>query len=114
VAGSLAIDFAVLHSNRTPEETPFFHELRRWSASYPRFNYAPTMTQMEKSNEPWIGHRGRIDAAFLDALLDDHRAEALYLVAGPEGFVRAVVAALREVGIPDSQVMNEEFPGYAR
>jgi ferredoxin-NADP reductase len=114
VAESRQIDLALLHSNRTPEETPFLQELKRWSSTYPRFNYAPTMTQAQKSNEPWVGLRGRIDAGFLDELLDEKRGEALYMVAGPEGFVRAAAAALAEVGIPKERVMTEEFPGYER
>jgi ferredoxin-NADP reductase len=114
VAGSEPFDLALIHSNRTPEETPYFQELKRWSASYPRFNYAPTMTQLEKSTVPYVGLRGRIDAAFLDELLDDNRADALYMVAGPEAFVRAAAAALLEVGVPQARVMTEEFPGYEK
>ncbi len=113
MASTLALDLALIHSNRTPEETPFLSELKRWTVTYPRFNYAPIMTQVEKSQEPWAGLVGRLDATHLDAMLDENRADALYMVAGPEGFVRAISAALVEIGIPQERVMSEEFPGYA-
>jgi ferredoxin-NADP reductase len=115
VAQSRPIDAALLHANRTPEETPFLAELKRWSSTYPRFNYVPIMSQLAKSNDPhYLGLSGRIDAAFLDEMLDEKRDQALYMVAGPEGFVRAMAAALAEIGVPKERVMTEEFPGYAR
>src|SRR5512145_1635417 len=95
VAESRPIDLALLHANRTPEETPFLAELKRWSSTYPRFNYVPVMSQLRKSNDPhYIGLSGRIDASFLDEMLDEKRDQALYMVAGPAGFVRAMAEAL--------------------
>jgi len=111
-ARSLPYDLSLIHSNRTPEETPFLAELRRWTTANHRLTYVPTMTQMEHSHAPWVGLRGRIDAAFLDEVLDDHRAEARYMVAGPGAFVAAVVAALGEVGIAPDHIASEDFPGY--
>jgi ferredoxin-NADP reductase len=111
-ARSLPHDLALIHSNRTPEETPFLAQLKRWTTANHRFTYLPTMTQMEKSHEPWVGVRGRIDAAFLDEVLDDHRNEARYMVAGPKGFVDAAVAALHAVGVQPDRILAEDFPGY--
>jgi len=111
-ARSLPHELSLIHSNRTPEETPFLAEFRRWTTANHRLTYVPTMTQMEHSRAPWVGLRGRIDAAFLDEVLDDHRNEARYMVAGPGAFVAAVVAALGEVGIAPDRIASEEFPGY--
>jgi ferredoxin-NADP reductase len=111
-ARSLLHDLALIHSNRTPEETPFLAQLKRWTTANHRFTYLPTMTQMEKSHEPWVGMRGRIDAAFLDEVLDDNRNGARYMVAGPKGFVDAAVAALHEVGVQPERILAEDFPGY--
>lgn len=112
VARSLPFDISLIHSNRTPEETPFLLDLKRWMTAHGRFNYLPTMTQMEKSTTPWLGERRRIDAEFLDAVLDDHRAEAMYMVAGPPAFVRAVKDALVAVGVPEARIQLDEFDGY--
>ena len=109
---SLMHELSLIHSSRTPEETPFLAELKRWTTANHRFTYLPTMTQMEKSKAPWVGMRGRIDAAFLAHVLDDGRNEARYMVAGPGAFVAAAVAALREIGVPAEQILSEDFPGY--
>jgi ferredoxin-NADP reductase len=111
-ARSLPYDLSLIHSNRTPEETPFLSELRRWTTANHRFTYVPTMTQMQHSHAPWVGLRGRIDAAFLDDVLDDHRNDARYMVAGPGAFVAAVVTSLGEVGIAPDRITSEDFPGY--
>jgi ferredoxin-NADP reductase len=111
-ARSLDHEIALIHSNRTPEETPFLSQLKRWTTANHRFTYLPTMTQMEKSREPWVGARGRIDAAFLDDVLDDNRNDARYMVAGPKAFVDAAVAALHEVGVLPERILAEDFPGY--
>jgi ferredoxin-NADP reductase len=112
VARSLPHDISLIHSNRTPEETPFLQDLRRWTTAHHRFNYLPTMTQMEKSHAPWLGERRRVDATFLDDVLDDRRAEASYMVAGPPRFVRAVHEALGAVGVPEARIQLDEFDGY--
>jgi len=111
-ARSLPLDLSLIHSNRTPEETPFIAELKRWTTANNRFTYLPTMTQMEHSQAPWVGARRRIDAAFLDEALDDNRSAALYMVAGPPRFVDGVSAALGEVGVPAARILLDKFDGY--
>jgi ferredoxin-NADP reductase len=111
-ARSLLHDISLIHSNRTPEETPYLAPLKRWTTANHRFTYLPTMTQMEKSQQPWVGARGRIDAAFLDDVLDDDRNGARYMVAGPKAFVDSIVAALGEVGVTPDRIQAEDFPGY--
>ena len=111
-ARSLPHDLSLVHSNRTPEETPFLAQFKRWTTGNHRFTYLPTMTQAEKSHEPWVGARGRIDAGFLDDVLDDHRNDARYMVAGSKAFVESVVAALHEVGVQPDRILAEDFPGY--
>lgn len=111
-ARSLPHELSLIHANRTPEETPYLAELRRWTTANHRFTYLPTMTRMEESRAPWVGALGRIDAAFLNDVLDDARNDARYMVAGPAAFVAAVVAALGEVGVAPERIQSEDFPGY--
>ncbi|MGH7725124.1 MAG: ferredoxin--NADP reductase [Candidatus Eiseniibacteriota bacterium] len=111
-ARSLTHDLSLIHVNRTPEETPFLEELRRWTTANHRFTYVPTMTRPERSKTQWLGLRGRADAAFLEDVLDDGRASAFYMVAGPLAFVEATRKALEQVGVPDGRVRSEDFPGY--
>jgi ferredoxin-NADP reductase len=102
----------LIHSNRTPEEAPFLEELARWPTEHPRFTYRPTMTRAEHSSHSWNGDRRRVDAAFLAEVLPGDRGSALYYVAGPERFVKAVVDSLKTVGADEDQIRFEEFPGY--
>jgi ferredoxin-NADP reductase len=112
IATSAPAEMSLLHSGRTPEETPFLDEFRRWSATNPQFAYLPTMTHAERSPHAWIGERRRIDAPFLSAVLDDGAHAALYMVAGPPAFVDAVADALVTIGVPAGRVMRDAFDGY--
>ena len=102
----------LIHSNRTPEETPFLEELLSWSRSHPRFVYRPTMTQSTNSAKPWAGGRRRVDRELLDDLLPADRNGPLYYVAGPERFVKGVVDTLASVNVSEDRIRFEEFPGY--
>lgn len=112
VARSARTELSLIHSGRTPEETPFLDEFRRWTSTHPHFAYLPTMTRAERSPHPWLGERRRIDADLLRDVLDEELHQALYLVAGPPGFVAGVVAALTELAVPAERVRTDEFDGY--
>jgi ferredoxin-NADP reductase len=112
VARSSKTELSLIHSARTPEETPFLDEFRRWAATHPHLAYLPTMTQAAKSPHPWLGERRRIDAPFLADVLDDALHAALYMVAGPPAFVKGVAGALAELGVPADRVKIDEFDGY--
>lgn len=51
---------------------------------------------------------GRLDADLVRALVTDH-PDADYLVCGPEGYLRAVVSALENAGIPRERLLVETF-----
>lgn len=112
IATSARADLSLLHSGRTPEETPFLDEFRRWAATHPHFTYLPTMTQAERSPHTWLGERRHIDARFLGEVLDDDAHTALYMVAGPPAFVDGVAGALATVGVPAERVLRDAFDGY--
>ena len=102
----------LVHSNRTPEEAPFLAEFAEWSASHPRFSYRPTMTGMDRSAVPWNGDRSRVSPEYLSEVLPKGPDASLYYVAGPEGFVRAAVEAVKDLGVDEDRIRFEEFPGY--
>lgn len=113
IARSLEHDLTIVHSNRAPEEAPFLAELTAWAArSGGRLRYVPTMTRAEKSGAAWTGERRRVGPELLGDLLGAERDSARCYAAGPEGFVKAAVSALEQVGVDPDQIMSEEFPGY--
>jgi ferredoxin-NADP reductase len=112
VARSSRIQMSLIHSARTPEETPFLDEFRRWTATHAYLAYLPTMTQAERSKHAWLGERRRVDAVFLSEVLDDNVTAALYMVSGPPRFVTGVSAALAELGVPAARILLDTFDGY--
>jgi ferredoxin-NADP reductase len=112
VARSSRIQMSLIHSARTPEETPFLDEFRRWTATHAYLAYLPTMTQAERSKHTWLGERRRVDAVFLSEVLDDNVTAALYMVSGPPRFVTGVSAALAELGVPAARILLDTFDGY--
>jgi len=102
----------IVHSNRTPEETPFLEELRSWAVANDRFVYMPTMTQMEHSKASWSGEHRRVGPELLATVAPADRNAALYYVAGPDRFVKGVADSLKTFGVDEDQIRAEEFPGY--
>jgi len=108
---SLDHTLTLIHSNRTPEETPFLLELLNWATKNDKFQYRPTMTRPERSKREWKGDRRRVEAASLREWLPKGGAGVHY-VAGPQGFVKGATEALREAGVDEDLIRSEEFPGY--
>jgi ferredoxin-NADP reductase len=102
----------LVHSNRTPEETPFLVDLEHWNAANPGFTYRATMTGMARSHVPWTGDRSRVSSDYLSKILPKGPDPSLYYVAGPEGFVRAAIEAVKDLGIDEDRIRFEEFAGY--
>jgi ferredoxin-NADP reductase len=108
---SLDHTLTLIHSNRTPEETPFLLELRNWATKNDRFEYKPTMTRPERSKKGWKGERRRVEAAALREWLPKGGASVHY-VAGPERFVKGATEALLGSGVDEDLIRAEDFPGY--
>ena len=57
----------------------------------------------------WTGRRGRVDAALLDEVLPKSRARLQYFMCGSPHMMDATEAALRSIGVPDTNVHSERF-----
>ena len=102
---------ALLYSNRRPEDTAFLAELQALQQRHPPFRLVATMTEMEKSSQPWSGATGFVDAAFIRQAVKDLPAPVFY-VCGPPGMVEAMRNILVEAGVDEDDVRSEEFYGY--
>ena len=58
-------DLVLLYSNRRPEDAAFLAELRELEQQNKRFRLIATMTQMDKSSQPWDGETRLIDEALV-------------------------------------------------
>lgn len=101
----------LLYSNRRPEDTAFLAELQALQQRHPPFRLVATMTDMEKSSQPWSGATGFVDAAFIRQAVKDLPAPVFY-VCGPPGMVEATRNILVEAGVDEDDVRSEEFYGY--
>ena len=102
--------FALVYSNRRPEDAAFLEELERM-ASGGALRLVATMTDMAQSSAPWRGETRAVDAQLLAAAAKDLRAPIYYL-AGPPAMVAAMRKTLEGAGIDDEDIRSEDFFGY--
>lgn len=98
-------------SNRRARDVPYLEELRALSERLPSFRHVATLTRPDGSSGGWAGERGPIGVGILRRHLPDLVVPE-YLVAGPPGFVEALVEELRAFGIAPGDLKSEPFSGY--
>ena len=98
-------------SNRRPEDAPFLEELRAVEKDNPNYKLIATMTEMEKSKQPWHGETGFVSAGMLSKYLKDAQSP-VYYIAGPPAMVKAMREILSEQSVDDDDIRTEEFSGY--
>jgi ferredoxin-NADP reductase len=101
----------LIYSNRTPDGAPFHEELARLARTQATLKYVPTMTEADKSSQPWYGERRLVNVDFLRDHVGDMTAPMFYL-AGPPGLVIAATKTVLEAGAKPAHVLSEEFSGY--
>jgi ferredoxin-NADP reductase len=101
----------LIYSNRTPAGTAFHDEFVRLAQTHSNLHYIPTMTQADKSGQPWDGERRPVTADFLRGRITDIPTAIFYL-AGPPGLVAGVNKTLSDAGADPARIYCEEFAGY--
>ena len=101
----------LFYSNRRPEDAPFLAELQSLERDNPKYKLIASMTEMEKSHQPWHGETGLIDQGMLGRHLKD-AASPIYYIAGPPDMVKGLHEMLSKAGIKDDDIRAEEFAGY--
>ena len=104
-------DLVLLYSNRRPEDAAFLAELRELEQRNKGFRLIATMTQMNKSSQPWDGETRLVDEALVKKVSAALLAP-IYYVAGPPAMIEAVRQTLNRAGIDDDDIRSEEFLGY--
>jgi ferredoxin-NADP reductase len=101
----------LFYSNRRPEDAPFLEALEALEKENPNYKLIATMTEMEKSHQPWDGETGLINKEMLARYVKDEVAP-IYYIAGPPGMVKGLHKMLNEAGVDDDDIRTEEFVGY--
>ena len=101
----LQVPTTLIYSASAPSELLFREEFDVISARNPHFRACYTITR--PSTEPWRGNVGRIDAATLrDAGVD---ANHLCYICGPPEMIKAMLSALKEIGVPEERLRFEQW-----
>jgi NAD(P)H-flavin reductase len=95
----------VVYSVRGAEEFAYLDELQS-SAALGQLQLVLTVT---RGDQTWRGRHGRVDEALLRDSLPSSPAAVVSLVCGPPEFVRDVRGALLALGVPDTQVLREQY-----
>jgi Na+-transporting NADH:ubiquinone oxidoreductase subunit NqrF len=77
----------------------------------PNFRLIASMTEMEKSHQPWHGETGVIGKEMLARYLKD-ASPPIYYIAGPPGMVKGLHTMIRESDVDEGDIRAEEFSGY--
>jgi ferredoxin-NADP reductase len=101
----------LFYSNRRPEDAAFLEELTKLQSANSHYKLVATMTNMEKSAQPWEGERGYIDAPMVQKYLPTG-SMPIYYLAGPQAMVTAMRTMLNVMGVSNDDIRFEEFTGY--
>ena len=101
----------LFYANRRPEDAPFLQELEALQRLNPSYIFIPTMTDMSRSDRPWLGETGVINQEMLAKHLKS-AAAPIYYMAGPPGVVEVMRTLLNGMRVDDGDIRTEEFAGY--
>ena len=108
---SMTADSPPLHfiwANRSREDVFHAEILAALQDELPQFRVTHVLSRDPNAGEPYLS--GRLDRDVLEALLPEtERAQHRYFVCGPPKMMAAVIDCLRELGVPDSRIVSEEF-----
>jgi ferredoxin-NADP reductase len=98
----------LLYSNRDRESTAFLDELEELERGNPNLRLVVTMTD----DPGWDGESRRIDADFIRDHVGEEVGSSTFILAGPPGMVEGITGALAEAGVPEEQIISQNFSGY--
>lgn len=104
-------DLTLIYCNSCIINSSYLPELEEVAQRSPNLHYLPTMTDLEHIEHEWKGATGLITAELIQKEITDYM-KPLYMIVGPPGMVEAMVAMLKEMGLPEKQIVIEKFTGY--
>lgn len=104
----IPIKIKLIVSYKTEKEILFVNELEEIMKINKNIEVIVTISE---PNKTWKGESGRIDANFLQKKLAT-LTNNLYYISGPERMVTSLEKSLVSLGISESDINTDEFPGY--
>lgn len=87
-------------------------QFQRLAAKHPNFTYTVALSEPQPEDD-WTGPVGFIHQVAFDQYLREHPApeNCEYYLCGPPMMISAVKAMLRDLGVPEENVMYDDFGG---
>ncbi|MBI5037560.1 MAG: FAD-dependent oxidoreductase [Candidatus Kerfeldbacteria bacterium] len=101
----------LLYGNSCISNSSYLPEIEALTKRSDKLHYLPTMSDLTHLEHEWKGQTGFINADLIKKTVPDHMRPT-YMIVGPPGMVEAMVALLKEMGLPDTQIIIEKFTGY--
>jgi len=101
----------IFYSNRRPEDAAFLAELQSLERGNSKYKLIASMTEMQKSHQPWNGETGLITQEMLGKHLKGAESP-IYYIAGPPAMVKGLHELLTKAGTNSDDIRAEEFAGY--
>ncbi len=101
----------LFYSNRRPEDAAFLGELQQLQTRNQNYRFIGTMTDMEKSLQPWNGERRFITKDMVARFVDDISAP-IYCIAGPLAMVDSMQSMPVGAGVSAEEIRTDQFCGY--
>ena len=101
----------LFYSNRRPEDACFLNTLNELQKTNPNFRFVPTMTEIGKSHQQWMGKTGFVDGSMVANTVPSMQGP-IYYIAGPPAMVVAMRQMITAAGADEDDIRTEEFSGY--
>ncbi|MDO9324669.1 MAG: FAD-dependent oxidoreductase [Methanoregula sp.] len=101
-------DITLLYSAKTEAEFLFREKMTELEKAGHFLSIVRTVTE---PGPGWSGHTGRIDRNMIEQEIPDWQ-ERIFFVSGPPVMVNAMLAVLKEMGLPPDHIRYEDLTGY--
>lgn len=101
------VDMVFCHSARTPKDIIFRRELELIDSRISNFSLN-FICETHEISETWSGYRGYLDRFKLEQMAPDFKERTVFC-CGPEPYMKAVKAMLKELGFPMENYFEESF-----
>lgn len=104
---NLPYKVTLLYSNRDKSSTAYLEDLQNFAKENPNFKLILTMTE----DPTWTGEKRLVNSVFIKEYFPNVNDQR-YFVVGPPGMVEAVEKSLKEAGVIEENIKEENFTGY--
>lgn len=103
-------DIVVLYSNKSKDEIVYADVFNEAQAKLGIPTYY-TLTDAEHAPADWNGTKGRFTAEMIKQEIPDYM-ERIFYISGPHGMVMGFEDVLKQMGVPNSHIKVDFFPGF--